>query len=224
MEKLKRLREERGLSQVKLAARADLNPATVNQIERGMRDASPGTLRKLADALEVSLYELLEEEAPKAQAPLQLEEPERGALAVVRGCRQFIEEIAERWAQEAQKEDAFRSSDAALAFDNEVSTTAARLFDLARVDLAPALEGGTSTGAAKLEYRLLLETMERLKNAVEAVNKAVDTVVAEEAIEGFESLPELQQRRQIREAWKIADDIIEHENWSEAESQRGHSA
>ncbi len=80
MEKLKQLREERGLSQVKLAARADLNPATVNQIERGMRDASPGTLRKLADALEVSLYDLLEEEAPKAHAPLQLElEEQRGA-------------------------------------------------------------------------------------------------------------------------------------------------
>jgi transcriptional regulator with XRE-family HTH domain len=69
MEKLKQLREERGLSQVKLAARADLNPATVNQIERGMRDASPGTLRKLADALEVSLYDLLEEEAPIVLAP-----------------------------------------------------------------------------------------------------------------------------------------------------------
>src|SRR5215210_6366122 len=75
MEKLKRLREERGLSQVKLAARADVNPSTVNQIERGMRDASPGTLRKLADALDISLYELMmEEEAPKAQAPLPLEE------------------------------------------------------------------------------------------------------------------------------------------------------
>jgi hypothetical protein len=34
-----------------------------------MRDASPGTLRKLADALEVSLYDLLEEEAPKVLAP-----------------------------------------------------------------------------------------------------------------------------------------------------------
>jgi transcriptional regulator with XRE-family HTH domain len=70
MEQLKRWREERGLSQVKLAQRADLNPATVNQIERGAREASPGTLHKLADALDISLYELLEgEPRPKAPAP-----------------------------------------------------------------------------------------------------------------------------------------------------------
>ncbi len=66
---MKRLREERGLSQVKLAARADLNPATVNQIERGARNASPGTLRKLADALGVSLVDLIEGNYPKGQAP-----------------------------------------------------------------------------------------------------------------------------------------------------------
>ena len=69
MEQLKRLREERGLSQVKLAARADLNPATVNQIERGARNASPGTLRKLADALGVSLVDLIESNYTKGQAP-----------------------------------------------------------------------------------------------------------------------------------------------------------
>lgn len=69
MEQLKKLRAAKGLSQAKLAARAGLDPSTVNQIERGMRNASPGTLRKLADALEVSLYELIEEEVPKAGAP-----------------------------------------------------------------------------------------------------------------------------------------------------------
>jgi transcriptional regulator with XRE-family HTH domain len=69
MERLKRLRQEKGLSQARLAARAELDPSTVNQIERGAREASSATLRKLADALGVSLYDLLEEEAPKATAP-----------------------------------------------------------------------------------------------------------------------------------------------------------
>jgi len=74
MEQLKRLREARGLSQTKLAARADVNPATVNQIEGGKRTASPATLHKLAAALDVSLYELLEGEPhPKASSRSSLE-------------------------------------------------------------------------------------------------------------------------------------------------------
>ena len=73
MEKLKRLRTERNLSQTKLAQLADLNPATVNQIEKGAREPSTATLRKLAEALDVSVAELLEDEAPKAQAPLPFE-------------------------------------------------------------------------------------------------------------------------------------------------------
>jgi transcriptional regulator with XRE-family HTH domain len=68
MEQLKRLRTARGLSQAKLAARADLDPSTVNQIERGARDASPATLWKLAQALDVSLAELLEDTGPKGVA------------------------------------------------------------------------------------------------------------------------------------------------------------
>lgn len=110
MEKLKLLREERGLSQVKLAARADLNPATVNQIERGMRNASPGTLHKLAEALNVSLYELLEDEAPKVEAPPspkpeEVPEEER-RLSYLRFPKLQIERMRERW-EEATKQNTF---------------------------------------------------------------------------------------------------------------------
>ena len=74
MERLRRMRTEKGLSQAKLAARAGLDPSTVNQIERGAREASPATLRKLADALDVGLYELLEgEPSPKASRRSSLE-------------------------------------------------------------------------------------------------------------------------------------------------------
>src|SRR5215208_3783809 len=73
MDQLKRLRTEKGLSQAKLAALADIDPSTVNQIERGAREASPATLRKLAEALDVSLAELLEDRAPKADSRSSLE-------------------------------------------------------------------------------------------------------------------------------------------------------
>ena len=64
MQRLKELRVERGLSQARLAARAEVDPSTVNQIEGGAREASPGTLRKLSAALGVGVADLLQEREP----------------------------------------------------------------------------------------------------------------------------------------------------------------
>jgi transcriptional regulator with XRE-family HTH domain len=61
--KLRELRVEQDLSQARLAARAGVDPSTVNQIERGARQPSPATLRKLAGALGVGIAELLHEGA-----------------------------------------------------------------------------------------------------------------------------------------------------------------
>jgi transcriptional regulator with XRE-family HTH domain len=99
METLRRLRTERGLSQAKLAARADLDPSTVNQIERGARDASPATLRKLADALNVSIADLLEDPSPKSQAPLPLDDrPSLEQLHAAAGCEtDFLIRPEPRW-------------------------------------------------------------------------------------------------------------------------------
>jgi transcriptional regulator with XRE-family HTH domain len=113
MEQLKRWREARGLSQTKLAARADVNPATVNQIEGGKRTASPATLHKLADALDVSLYDLLEgEPSPKASGRSSLEpslfngiEDER-PLRYLRGWRAFVHGLARRWEKDPPKTSA----------------------------------------------------------------------------------------------------------------------
>ena len=81
MDQLKRLRTEKGLSQAKLAALADIDPSTVNQIERGAREASPATLRKLAQALDVSIAELLEDAAPKVESRSSLEPSFNDVLA-----------------------------------------------------------------------------------------------------------------------------------------------
>jgi transcriptional regulator with XRE-family HTH domain len=106
MEQLKRLRKERGLSQAKLAALADIDPSTMNQIERGAREPSTTTLRKLATALDVTLAELLD---PKGIGRSSLEptllnglDEERhldddGALAILfRGLARRAQLIVER--------------------------------------------------------------------------------------------------------------------------------
>ncbi len=66
MEGLKRMREERGWSQQKLADASGVNKATINQIERGRRSPNVETLEKLASALGAEVADFF----PKAQAPL----------------------------------------------------------------------------------------------------------------------------------------------------------
>jgi transcriptional regulator with XRE-family HTH domain len=106
MNQLKRLRREKGLSQAKLAALADVDPSTVNQIERGAREASPATLRKLAEALDVSLAELLEDAAPKAERRSSPEpsfndvlEGER-RIAAIKRFEDKLRHFTNRWREE----------------------------------------------------------------------------------------------------------------------------
>jgi transcriptional regulator with XRE-family HTH domain len=116
MEQLKRLRAEKGLSQARLAARAGIDPSTVNQIERGAREASPATLRKLADALDVSLAALLDDTSPKAESRSSLEpsllnglEDER-RLATIRSLEEEIRHFTAQWQDElknAQNQDRY---------------------------------------------------------------------------------------------------------------------
>jgi len=114
MRKLKELRRERGWSQARLAGRAELDPSTINQIERGVREASPGTLRKLAEALEVSLYNLLEDDSPKAQAPrLPLDDPAdetNGADGWAESYTELGERLIKRWRRDITGWDSVHKS------------------------------------------------------------------------------------------------------------------
>jgi transcriptional regulator with XRE-family HTH domain len=68
---VKRLREERGWSQAKLAVEADMSVSGVSMIENGQRNLTTTTLAKLANAFSVEVADLF----PKGQLPL----PEGGA-------------------------------------------------------------------------------------------------------------------------------------------------
>ena len=59
---LRRLRELHALSQRELAALARLSVTTVNRIETMQRRPMPRTVRKLAEALDVTPEELLTEQ------------------------------------------------------------------------------------------------------------------------------------------------------------------
>ena len=57
-ERILALRERKGLRQIDLAIAADVSPATISTLERGLSDPTLPTLQKLVAVLEVTLDEL----------------------------------------------------------------------------------------------------------------------------------------------------------------------
>jgi len=57
--RIREVRQERGLSQEKLAALADLHRAYIGQIERGEKNIGLRNLEKIAKALNVNIKDLL---------------------------------------------------------------------------------------------------------------------------------------------------------------------
>lgn len=62
-QRLRRIREEKGLSQSELARQCGLTPAAVSQLEAEDRQPSFGTLRRIAEGLGVTAAHLLGESA-----------------------------------------------------------------------------------------------------------------------------------------------------------------
>jgi len=53
--KLKQARKQQGLSQVQLAQKAHINRTSISKIETGLRNATIGSLQKIARALDMTL-------------------------------------------------------------------------------------------------------------------------------------------------------------------------
>lgn len=101
MERIRQLRKERGLSQVKLAVMADMDPATLNRLERGTGNPNLKTLERVADALGVEVVDFF----PKAPRRSSLEptllnglEDERQLLDY-RKCREALDRFCDYWEQ-----------------------------------------------------------------------------------------------------------------------------
>jgi transcriptional regulator with XRE-family HTH domain len=69
MEQIRTLREQKKMSQAKLAVLADMNPATLWRYETGQRSPTVDQLERLAEVLGVEVSDFF----PKDQAPLPLE-------------------------------------------------------------------------------------------------------------------------------------------------------
>lgn len=120
MKELKRIRNERGWSQQKLADEAQINKVTLVHIETGKTSPNVDTLDKLALALEVEIGDFF----PKAQAQLwQDPSPEQGPKHSFRFAAQGIEEFCEHWTERLQDPDLSYQSlrDFLVSFDGWLS-------------------------------------------------------------------------------------------------------
>ena len=66
---LRRIRQERGLSLRELGVRAGVHAVSLVRLEAGKFDPSLSTLRKLAEALEVTVCELIDDHSTIKRGP-----------------------------------------------------------------------------------------------------------------------------------------------------------
>ncbi len=212
MEQLKRLRTERNLSQTKLAQLADLNPATVNQIEKGAREASTATLRKLADALEVSIAELLED-SPKAQAPLpfeeQVEEQRRSRFMVswawyMRRRARYWKKVLEEEGNGLSLEE--RYFDASLQYE-VLKTEATSIFETLMAVFQDLDELGPPTQIVQ-DKEVFGLAVKDLHSVVKEWDEKMDAVLAAVLTGAVEAHKLVLARERVERAKKVRSDAV----------------
>jgi transcriptional regulator with XRE-family HTH domain len=113
MDQIRRLREEKGMSQAKLAVLADMNPATLWRYETGQRSPNVDQLERLAGVLEIEVSDFF----PKAQSPLSLEERTTSvfedAIAIAAGkWLEDLDELEQKISAEPADKTLFERSEA----------------------------------------------------------------------------------------------------------------
>lgn len=167
MERIRRLREERGLTQVKLAVEADMNPATLNRIEQGKANPNLKTLERLADALGVRVAQLLEDDSPKELEPALPFESAAAEENIVDKVFELGELIYKGW--EAEHHDRLEAGD--FEWVEHMTTTLNAYMDVLRtIDITQAHD--PEAVLARGEYMLALNTkfVEANKKFIEAAD------------------------------------------------------
>jgi transcriptional regulator with XRE-family HTH domain len=215
MERIRQLRQEQGLSQVKLAVMADMDPATLNRLERGTGNPNLKTLQRVATALDVEVTDLLGK-APASSQPnfngLLEEEQRHTELEEIResyrDTREGLDRYCDLWEKRIADDDLERQ--AVLEFMHAAKallpalrdSVVSEMIEIARV-VGAAEDGGISDemhAEASIEpaadrYHEIgrrLEAVWRQRLAADASRQDTGTVVDFRA---FQAEHELRKRR-----------------------------
>jgi transcriptional regulator with XRE-family HTH domain len=208
--RLKQLREEAVLTVHELGEASGVSDDTISKIENGQRVARPSTLRKLADALDVSPQELrrpakVEEPVPLAKAPREAGHSVAQRLEDLQTYEAHISKIAEKYHTEAEPllaavGDADKPTEKDLDSLITLLTQTGWTFDggyeyLKHDDAVVQAERGTATerhAVAKVKSAL---------NAILDINEAIDAALdphlhpGEEESRVVTNIQEYRQRR-----------------------------
>ncbi len=198
MERIRELRNLKGVSQAKLAVTAGMDPATLNRIEQGKGNPNLKTLEKLANALDVGITDLLEP-APKVEAPPSPDRPEGGSAgaAALAAWSEYLDALLRR-AEELREmflalgdlddldsEDAEHRINMTFALGMEFALNIERITDAYGDGPLMRLGGGHFTPQERQQLDLILrQTTKLLKrgNSLVAVVKAVRALAEDMAI------------------------------------------
>ena len=157
LSRLKEWRESRGLMQKEVAAAAGVSEYTVLRAEGGI-SIRPNTARKIAEALNVTVADLLEEPpVPLGQAsqtsPEQEEEERRVTETSLGIWIEYIEVRADVWLRQATAEENHRLDtwQAALQWESDVSEEAEHIFRAAEDAVQYLVKGEGAQGAIDLD-------------------------------------------------------------------------
>jgi transcriptional regulator with XRE-family HTH domain len=208
--RLKQLREEAVLTVHELGEASGVSDDTISKIENGQRVARPSTLRKLADALDVSPQELrrpakVEEPVPLAKAPREAGHSVAQRLEDLQAYEAHISKIAEKYHTEAEPllaavGDADKPTEKDLASLITLLTQTGWTFDggyeyLTHDDAVVQAERGTAT------ERHAVDKVKSALNAILAIHEAIDAALdphldpGEEESRVVTSIQEYRQRR-----------------------------
>lgn len=138
--RIRQLREQRGMGVRRLAALIGVSAATVSQVERGINDPSLTTLRRVAEALQVPLFNLFQDGVADdfviQRADEHLEVGDHDEMVVTRvtpvnGSLEILEALLEPGAASSPEPHAHPSSEAIVVksgtLDVEVNGVSHRL-------------------------------------------------------------------------------------------------
>lgn len=183
MQRIRELRAERELTQVRLAVAADMNPATLNRIEQGKANPNIKTLERLAEALGVGLVDLLADDSKKEQASLWSEEgPERRDYDF-RGARDGLDRFCEHWQRRLKDTDL-----SPQAFD-ELGVTIDTWVPFLVTTLAAEWNELAASGDDFYEASVVWPAVERLERLFDDLHEATSKVYGDDA--------EAQKRREM---------------------------